>query len=216
MFSRHPENPIIVPGAPEWRSAAAFNPGAIYDGGKFYLYEIASRGYRPFARSIGMHESDDGVHFKLASNLPVIEPGDLGSKKGTCSDPRIVKIDGTFYMTMAYRPHAWYCNPTGIGKPESYAPDCDPKENNTRTALLVSYDLVRWIFHSWITPADIDDRNVVMFPEKIGGRFAVLRRPVPFAGPGMTERVRGSIYLSFSDDLQSWTEPEVVLDPIFA
>ena len=48
-ITRCPENPIVQPGLYEWRMAATLNPAALYDEGKFYLYERASGGLRPFS-----------------------------------------------------------------------------------------------------------------------------------------------------------------------
>lgn len=38
-FTRCPENPVVVPGKYAWRMATVFNPGALYEEGRFYLYE---------------------------------------------------------------------------------------------------------------------------------------------------------------------------------
>jgi hypothetical protein len=35
MFKRCPENPIVAPGVYEWRMATTFNPGILYDEGRF-------------------------------------------------------------------------------------------------------------------------------------------------------------------------------------
>src|SRR5690606_9197673 len=71
IFQRHPENPIVVPGQQPWRMATVFNPGAIYENGKFYLFERAAGSLRPFICQIGLLESSDGVHFELARPEPV-------------------------------------------------------------------------------------------------------------------------------------------------
>jgi predicted GH43/DUF377 family glycosyl hydrolase len=58
----------------------------------------------------------------------------------------------------------------------------------------------------------VDDRDNVLFPEKIGGRFAMLRRPMTYVGPeyGCTGP---SVWISYSDDLRAWTEPGLVAGP---
>lgn len=100
LFTRHPENPIVVPGGYEWRRAVTFNPGVLLDeDGRFYLYERAAGGLRPFHCFIGMLESDDGVHFAHTVEEPVFTPEMAGSKLGSVQDPRVVKIDGAYYMT---------------------------------------------------------------------------------------------------------------------
>jgi predicted GH43/DUF377 family glycosyl hydrolase len=55
----------------------------------------------------------------------------------------------------------------------------------------------------------MDDRDVILFPEKIGGRYAVLRRPLQYVGPEYGTP-GPSVWLSYSDDLQTWTDPVLV------
>jgi len=227
LFQRHPENPIVVPGIYDWRAVTTFNPGALYENGKFYLYERTAGNLRPFICHIGLLESDDGVHFRHVSDQPVLTPEMCGSKYGSCQDARVVKIGDTYYMTFAFRPYAWSMHPTGLGAPDTHEtnhPDVvrvkpepgDPKniiggypDNMTRSGLATSRDRVNWKFHSWITAPDMDDRDVILFPEKINGRFAVLRRPVQLVGEkfGTTGP---AIWISYSDDLQSWTDPKLL------
>src|ERR1041385_3372936 len=103
-FERHPENPIIFPGLYPWRMATVFNPGVILDDDcRFYLYERAAGRPRPFYCYIGLLASDDGVHFTHGSDQPVFTPEMAGSVHGSVQDPRVVKIDGKYYMTYAYR-----------------------------------------------------------------------------------------------------------------
>ena len=62
------------------------------------------------------------------------------------------------------------------------------------------------------TPPELDDRDVILFPEKIDGRFAVLRRPLQFVGPEYGTD-RPSIWICFSEDLETWSEPELLAKP---
>lgn len=220
VFERHPANPIVVPGQQPWRMATVFNPGAIHENGKFYLFERAAGSLRPFICQIGLLESVDGIHFELARPDPVFTPEMCGSKVGSVQDPRVVKIDDTFYMTFAYRPYAWHSHPTGVGVPQSHQPevpgwDGNPRDNQTRSGLATSKNLFDWRFHAWITPPTLDDRDVILFPERIGGRYVVLRRPLPFVEASHNTPMRGCIQMSFSDDLLSWSEPEIVVEPEF-
>ena len=52
-----------------------------------------------------------------------------------------------------------------------------------------------------------ENKNVVLFPEKIGGRYAKLDRPMT-----QTSR-RGDIWISFSPDLLHWGDPRPVMTP---
>lgn len=219
-FERHPDNPIVTPGLYDWRLATVFNPGVLYDDGRFYMYERAAGQLRPFHCFIGMLESDDGIHFQHVSDQPVFTPAMAGSEYGSVQDPRVVKVHGRYYMTYAFRPYAWNSNPTGVGVPESTEPifpgfSGRPEDNMTRSGIAVSDDRVTWRHHCWPTPKELDDRDVILFPEKINGRFALLRRPLQFVGPEYGTEYPG-IWICYSDDLQEWTRPELVIKPEFA
>lgn len=235
LFIRCPENPIVVPGGYDWRMAATFNPGVIRDeDGRFYLYERTAGQLRPFHCYIGLLDSDDGIHFTQVGTQPVFTPEMAGSSYGSVQDPRVVKIDGAYYMTYAFRPFAWSSNPTGVGVPESHESDFPGVErapivtdsgsknvsnarpdNMTRSGIAVSQDRVHWQHHVWATPPDMDDRDVILFPEKINDRFALLRRPLQWVGPEYGTEHPG-IWLSFSEDLQTWTPPTLIARPEFA
>jgi beta-1,2-mannobiose phosphorylase / 1,2-beta-oligomannan phosphorylase len=210
-LQRFSGNPIVTPGLFDWRRAITFNPGVVLDDGKFYLFERAGGTIRPLKCQVGLLESSDGFHFRHAQDTPVFTPEALGCPQGTIEDPRVVKIDGTFYMIYAHRPYTYNCHPTGLGVPD-YTPikgDLDRGINNTRSGVAMSKDMRNWTQIGFTTPPEVDDRDNVLFPEKIGGRFALLRRPMSYVGPSYG--CRGpSIWLSFSDDLRTWTDPKLV------
>jgi predicted GH43/DUF377 family glycosyl hydrolase len=52
----------------------------------------------------------------------------------------------------------------------------------------------------------VDDRDCTLFPEKVGGQYLMLRRPMHYVGPEYGCD-RPSIWLSRSTDLKSWSEP---------
>ncbi len=218
---RSSENPIVWPGKWEWRMSNVYNPAVIFENGKFYMFERAAGSLRPHRCFVGLLESDDGVHFRHLSENPVLSPDMVGYKHGSVQDPRVVKIDDTYYMTFAFRRYAWSIYPTGLGVPEAKQSEIegfDPAKdgNQSRSGIAVSKDLLHWEFFGWATPLDIDDRDVILFPEKIGGRFALLRRPIGFVDTdtGHSEE-HPSIRISFSTDLKTWTNPEVVIKPEF-
>ena len=221
VFVRHPENPIVVPGTYPWRLATVFNPGALYDEGRFYLYERTAGQLRPFHCYIGMLESDDGVHFEQVGDQPVFTPEMAGCQYGSVQDARVVRIEDTYYMTYAYRPYAWNSFPTGVGVPESYeAPfpgfDGRSEKNQTRSGIAVSQDRVHWEHLCWATPQEVDDRDVILFPEKVGGRYTLLRRPLQFVSPdhsAIQALDAPGIWICFSTDLQTWTEPQLLIQP---
>ena len=228
VFTRHPANPIIVPGLYDWRRAVTFNPGVLLDDdGRFYLYERTAGQLRPFHCFIGMMESDDGIHFVHTSPEPVFTPAMAGNELGSVQDPRLAKIDGVYYMTYAFRPFAWSSNPTGVGVPESQESEFPGVErapipanavvgsknvqngrpdNLTRSGIAVSTDRVHWHHHVWATPADMDDRDVILFPEKVNGKFMLLRRPLQMVGANYGTDYP-AIWICESDDLENWSKP---------
>jgi predicted GH43/DUF377 family glycosyl hydrolase len=60
-----------------------------------------------------------------------------------------------------------------------------------------------------VTPPDIDDRDNVLFPEKVNGKYAMLRRPITPGEDGYRS-VPPSIWISYSENLRDWTEPRLV------
>lgn len=196
-----------------------YNPAAIYDEGKFYLFERASPSLRPHYCAVGLLSSSDGVHFEHVVEHPVLSAAQLGYPHGSIQDPRVVKLDGFYYMTFAFRRYAWDISPTGLGVPDAEQPsfpgfDSTTDPNQTRSGIARSRDRISWEFVAWATPDSVDDRNVILFPEKIGGRYAMLRRPIGHVALNTSHsEEHPSIRVSFSTDLRSWTEPEIVIAP---
>jgi predicted GH43/DUF377 family glycosyl hydrolase len=227
-IERHPANPIVRPGGLAWRLAVTFNPAVLRDDdGRFYLYERTAGSLRPFHCHIGLQVSDDGVRFSQVGDQPVFTPAMAGSEHGSVQDPRIVKIDGRYLMTYAFRPFAWASHPTGVGVPESHQVDYPgfsgrPEENQTRSGVAVSDDRVHWRHEAWVSGMDIDDRNVILFPEKLTDpatgepAYAVLRRPQAFVATDTSHGAPPNICLSYSADLERWSEPRPIIAPAFA
>jgi len=212
-IQRCAQNPIVRPGLPDWRRVAVFNPGAIAENGRIYLFERAAGSLRPFLTSIGLLVSDDGVRFKHVRPEPVFTAAMAGYPEGSVQDARIVKIGSLYYLCYALQPHPMDCWPTGCGVPDYYTAQYPGWRECawpmiTQSGIAVSGDLIRFEHLCFVTPREIDDRDVVLFPEKIGGRFALLRRPVRNVGGEIP-----SIRLSYSDDLRTWTPPQVVARP---
>ncbi|MCX7027028.1 MAG: glycosidase [Spirochaetes bacterium] len=221
-ITRCSENPIIWPGKWDWRMSNAYNPAVMYENGKFYLFERTAGSMRPHHCYVGLLKSDDGVHFTHMSDKPVFSPEMVGYKYGSVQDPRVVKIGDTYYMTFAFRRFAWNIFPTGLGAPDASQgdfPGFDPStdKNQTRSGIAISKDMLHWEFSGWATPAEVDDRDVILFPEKINGKFALLRRPIGYVdlSTGHSEE-HPSIRISYSDDLKNWSDPNVLIQPEFA
>lgn len=215
-FQRHHENPILVPGGQPWRAATTFNPACLIDDdGRFYLFERATESLRPLKCHVGLLSSEDGVHFEHVQDQPVLSPEDFPQPCGTIEDPRVVKIEDRYYMTYARRNFASLCHPTGTGVPDYEEHPDAPEEhlNVYRAGIAVSDDKLNWKDLGLVTEDNTHDRDLVLFPEKIGGRYAMLRRPESWTGEGYGTD-RPSIWLTFSDDLENWDEPVLICKPV--
>lgn len=214
QLRRWSENPILTP-SPEhfWEKEAVYNPGAFRHEGKVYLLYRAVGEYEQYSSRFGLAISEDGFHFERVSEEPVFEPG-ADYDKGGCEDPRIVKINEQFLITYAALP-----------QPPSYYGDFIKRIKSLRkdpllprihvpshTGLLRSQDLRRFERVAMITPPDVDDRDGVLFPEKIGGEYLLLHRPTEWVGSEYgTEKP--SIWLAYSSDLVHWSNHKLLLKP---
>jgi len=218
-LERYVGNPILepVPGS-SWESVCACNPAAWYDGEEVYLlYRGAPEGdEHPIY--FGLATSTDGRRFERCGTEPVFGPCEGTFEGGCVEDPRIVKFDDTYfvtYATRAYLPGAYYQGKIPLNH---HNPDFPPeaplaiRENLTRSALAATRDFKAWHRFGPITPATEDDRDVILFPEQVGGLFVMLHRPAGWVGEGYGCG-KPSIWMSFSDDLLSWRKDHLLAVP---
>lgn len=115
--------------------------------------------------------SSDGIHFEVEP-APALSPATELESFGI-EDPRITLLDGTYWINYtAVSPH-------GIS-----------------TALASTRDFRTFERHGVVCPPP--NRDVTIFPERIGGRYAALHRPMPEA-PG-----EPAIWIAWSPDLMAW------------
>jgi predicted GH43/DUF377 family glycosyl hydrolase len=212
QLNRYGGNPIVIPGKWDWRAVVTFNPAVVLDdAGTFHMLERACSSLDPLKCQFGLLSSSDGYHFEHVVDHPVFTPEQLGTPLGTVEDPRLVKMGDTYYMTYVHRNKASSCHPTGRGIPVYTGPENVPAgdPNHYRSGIAISADLRQWEDLGLVTPREVDDRDCILFPEKVNGRYAMLRRPMHYVGPkyGCTHP---SIWISYSDDLKKWEEPTLV------
>ncbi|MDK2978692.1 MAG: hypothetical protein PWP52_1406 [Bacteroidales bacterium] len=182
LIHRYKNNPILTKDDVPYPVATVHNAAVVKHNGK---YVMIFRSHKMNGRSIlGMAESDDGYHFKV-SDKPFMVPSTQGVFKEYeaygIEDPRIVFIDGEYLITYsAYSKHG------------------------VRIGLAKTKDFKSVERFSLITEADY--RNVVIFPEKIGGLYARLDRPHSEISPW-------SIWISYSPDLKFWGESKLIMKP---
>jgi len=166
---RYKGNPILSPNLQnEWEDEAVFNPGTVLIDGKVYLLYRAIGEYDSYISKIGLAISKDGFNFKRVSNKPIIKP-EKDYDRWACEDPRITQIGDTFYITYV----ALDKRIKEGGKPTYEV----IHHLNSQTALITTKDFVHFERHGIITPENSDNRDVVIFPEKINGKFVIIHRP---------------------------------------
>lgn len=209
-------NPILSPN-PEnsWENLVVCNPAAWYEDGTFYMLYRAAGDDKEHFIHIGLATSTDGFNFTRVQNTPVLSPTIGSFDGGSVEDPRVVKFGDEFYMTYAFRPYPpgqyWKYEYDAVKGPKhnSFAPKC-MRDNVGNTALAVSKDLKNFIKVGRLTEPSLDDRDVILFPEKIDNKFFMLHRPKEYVGKQYGPKYP-SIWIKSSDDLMSWNVPSKLL-----
>lgn len=206
-FKKYTGNPILSP-KPEnaWESSVTTNPAAWYDemNDEFIMiYRAAGHDDRHMVQ-FGLARSKDGFHFERCSDQPLFSPPESGHDMGCMEDPRVVKFGEYYFITYASRP--FYPGKYWEAEPAVRVPKCPPefpaalRGNLTSTNLLITKDFKSYIRAGRMTDATVDDRDVIIFPEKINGKFYTLHRPMSWAGPGYGTD-HPAIWIAACDDL---------------
>jgi predicted GH43/DUF377 family glycosyl hydrolase len=191
---RYERNPIIEPRGDDWEAVATFNCAALYKDGKIHVLYRAVGDYVHYASHLGYAVFDEQLRLLERPEVPVFGPH-LILWEMSIEDPRLTEIEGEVYMTYVITPTpappGGVRIKLGIPKPMQAAP---------RTALARVPDFGSFERLGIITPYDADERDVVLFPGRIQGRYAAIHRPSNWVGPGYP--VEGpSIWFAFLDDL---------------
>ena len=215
-LKKYENNPILLPNKENpWENLVVCNPGAWYEDGTFYLLYRAAGDDEEHKIYLGLATSKDGFTFERTSQKPVLSPDQDGPDSGCVEDPRIVKFGKEFYITYAYRPY-----PPGqywlMGHDEVLTPDVGDdaplvlKDNIANTGLAVSKDLREYRKIGRITKSYLDNRDVILFPEKINDKYVMLHRPKEWVGEKYGCE-HPAIWITFSDDLLEWEEESRLL-----
>lgn len=214
-LDRYIGNPILMPNNQNhWESLAVCNPGAcIYNDEVYLLYRAAGNDAEHIIR-IGLAKSKDGYNFIRVSNQPLLSPSKDGFDSGCIEDPRVSKIDEFFYITYATRPFPpgqyWLKDNNNLGKNFAINHSISLMKNLTSSGLIVTKDFKTFKRLGRITKATIDDRDVILFPEKIRNKFVMLHRPIEWVGPNYNTDVP-AIWIAFSNDILSWGEDYLLI-----
>ncbi len=208
ILRRHGGEPVLEPRPDRWDAVSTFNPGAILVGDEVHMLYRAVTDLKPYVSRFGLAVSKDGVHFERAEEGFVHEPA-FDFEVGGVEDARITRDGDDFLVTYAavsvvpgpaYEAVDFF-NRTKAD-PYFERPGMPPM-GPSFTGLLRSKDLRTFEFEGLVTPGGIDDRDGILFPEKIGGRYVLIHRPSNWTGEGYGTEKAG-IWLAYSEDLQTW------------
>ncbi len=215
-LEKYKNNPILTKNPKnQWEELCVLNPAVIFDDktNKFYMLYRSAGNDKQHYIYLGLAVSIDGINFTRCSDKPLIHPDVDGADGGGIEDPRLVKIEDYYFLTYASRPFApgqyWREDKGYFG----FQPKAGPKTliyNDTQTHLAVSKDLLHWKKLGRITDSRFDDRDVIIFPEKVNGKYVKISRAMQKFGKGYPCNTP-SMWISFSDDLLEWKEDEFLL-----
>jgi len=183
-LERYAENPILKPNSKNWwETKAAMNAAAVYLGGRIHLL------YRAIGDTdvsvLGYASSENGIYFDEKIKSPTYVPREDfegadhrrtyfaplpynpymsgGGGSGGCEDPRLTQIDDILYMV--YVAFNGYSAP-GVALTSIKTQDFLDKKWIWKKPRLISL------------PGKIE-KNWVIFPEKINGKYAILHSMAP-------------------------------------
>lgn len=210
-LNRSVQNPVMAPSPYHWESQAVFNPAAIVSGERVHLFYRAL-GHDGVSR-IGYASSKDGINFDVRMTYPVYVAESLHEAKkhwpytsparlvydpsiyqsgggwGGCEDPRAVIIDGVVYMTFNMF-NGWHSIRVGV---------TSIKEKDLLNK--------KWLWNNFTYLSRPGDRqkNWVLFPEKINGKFVVFHN-LDIGDPK-------KVYISYMNELSMDEAPQVGVAP---
>ena len=198
VITRYP-TPILTKKDVPYEASLVFNAGIAKYNGKYVMVfrddygptndtEFNERTNKKMPRFDGTHLglaiSDDGIHWKVGKE-PFMLHDEAVKYDDVCRfyDPRLTVIDDELYMCFAVDTNHGVCG--GIGK---------------------IHDLKTLEILSISAP---DNRNMVLFPEKINGKYVRLERPFPVYSRGGIDRF--DLWISSSPDLRYWGDTKLLL-----
>jgi beta-1,4-mannooligosaccharide/beta-1,4-mannosyl-N-acetylglucosamine phosphorylase len=184
VMKRFPGNPILSAKDIPYRAALIFNAGVTKYQGRYVMVFRNDYGSieekRLEGTNLGLAFSKDGVRWEVQPR-PCFALADREVLRAY--DPRLTVIDGRCYMCFAV-----------------------DTRHGLRGGIAVTEDFQEFEVLSLSVP---DNRNMVLFPERIGGKYVRLERPFPVYSRGGKDRF--DIWVSDSADLKYWGNSDLLL-----
>ncbi len=185
--------PILTKDNMPYDASLVFNAGVAKYKGKYIMVfrndygvnkaEFES-GKRGFKTSVGIASSENGIDNWVVSSEVLVDSADMDGEISRLYDPRITVIDDVPYLCLAKDTKHGVCG-------------CIGKLNEKLDGIEI------------ISSSVPDNRNMVLFPEKINGMYVRLERPFPVYSRWGQDRF--DIWISKSPDLKYWGECELLL-----
>jgi len=169
-------NPILQPRGDDWESLAAYNCGAVLKDGNIHILYRAIGEYTNYISRVGHAIFDTNLNLIERHDDPCFVP-DLEFWEKSVEDVRITSLDGKFYLT--YVVTITPCPPAGVRKRMGLPMI---PQAPTRVAVAETTDFTNFTRLGFLTPYGTNQRDTVIFPERINGKIAVLHRPSDWIG----------------------------------
>ena len=190
-LERYKGNPILKPNPRNWwEPKMVYNPGVVYLGGKIHLF-YTTWGKDNIARIGYARVKEDGVTVEERSRKPVFQPKEWFESNAT-EDARFTELEGKIYIV--YAVHQYPEDSTKLVVSSIEKEDFLNKKWN-------------WGARNFLFPEYTNqNRNGALFSKKVNGRYAVLHRPTFY-------HIKDSIWISYSSNLRTWTDHELIAGP---
>ncbi len=218
-LTRHKDNPIFSPSPLHpFEKEGVLNPGVVLTPeGVVMLYRAVGEKQNYISR-IGLATSTDGINFERSVQNPVFSPKEDFDMWGA-EDPRITKIGDDYFVAYVAVPDPVLIDGHAVER---------KKPLETAAALLKTRDFKNFENLGVVTPVSSDNKDVVLFPRKINGRYAMLHRPnhwnrewckTPFEKTpednllcAMSDLPEApGIWIAWSDDLIHWDDHKLIM-----
>lgn len=189
-ITRHAANPVLSAADVPYHATLTFNAGVCKHAGRYVMIFRNDYGDASAKRvdgcNLGLAFSDDGVAWQVTS-APVND--DPAHPLHRAYDPRLTVLDGRVYLCFARATHV----------------SGHQRDHGTCGGVAVTDDFEHWDILHESAP---DNRNMVIFPQRVGGNIIRLERPfASYLRPGD----RFDMWLSASPDGRYWGDTRLVL-----
>ena len=188
VIKRYDKNPVLSAKDVPYEATLVYNAGVCKYQGRYIMvfrndvYSKPAMGYQTHI-NLGLAFSRDGIHWS-------VEPKPCLTRE-YFNDPEVERVYAPRLIVLEGRVHLCFAMDTRHG---------------LRGGIAVTDDFEKFEVLSLTVP---DNRNMVLFPEKIGGKYLRLERPFPVYSRGGRDRF--DIWSSGSPDLRYWGNSGLVM-----